>query len=360
MITRTILAGFALSVSLVGSTAQAQGAHPERVNVNVSAEQARQGQSRQVESSVLSAGQSNQRRTTGTLLTSAPIFLLPDTTREPLRVGRQGSQVAVLEQVDGWLTIQFQDPQFGIRTGYVESRHVRVAQPPSASEPVDVSIRDGAEASPVTAPAVSETRLVQPARPQRSTTAAQRAEDMVPRSTSTGFFIGFGLEGNGLVPTGNGFASATESGAGGGLVIGYGFNPRWSLYGTFSGASMESVDFVGNYGLGHFDLGTRIHFLAGEHRVVPFIQAGLSGRAMSADFASGFRTTRITASGAGLAFGGGLNAHFTPRFAFSGGVTWMVGDFTKYEVNGVDIGGSSMGATSARVHLGLIWFAKAP
>lgn len=346
MNTGVVLGGLVLSIAL-GGPSLASG-------------QTRQGQTRQVESTVLSAGPSNRGRTTGIFLTSAPIFVLPDANREPIRVGRQGSQVAVLEQVDGWLTIQFQDPRFGIRTGYVESRHVRVSQPQAVGEPVDVSIPELTEASPTAAPTPPPPRQVQPARPRRGVTTAQRPIDNALKSTSTGFFIGIGLEGNGLVPTDNGFASATESGAGGGLVIGYGFNPRWSLYGTLSGASMESVDFLGNYGLGHFDLGTRIHFLAGEHRVVPFLQAGLSGRAISAEFVTGLRTTRVTASGAGVEFGGGLNAHFTPRFAFSGGVTWMVGDFRKYEVNGVDVGGSSMGATSARVHLGLVWFAKAP
>ncbi len=203
-------------------------------------------------------------------------------------------------------------------------------------------------------------RTVLQEQPRHSVAGNQAVNDAAVRSTSTGFFIGAGLEGNGIALSEGGSTSPTESGAGGGLVVGYGFNRRWSLYGTFSGASIESVDFGGNYGLGHFDLGTRIHFLAGEHRVVPFLQAGLAGRAISADFVSGFRTTRLTARGAGLEFGGGLNAHFTPRFAFSGGVTWMVGDFTRYEVNGVDLGGSSVGATSARVHLGLVWFAKAP
>lgn len=349
MTTGSVIAGLVLSITLGGPS--------------FAAGQARQGQTRPVESTTLMPGASNQGRTTGTFLTSAPIFVLPDANREPLRVGRQGSQVAVLEQADGWTTIQFQDPQFGLRTGYVESRYVRVAQPQAFSEPVDVSIGGGADASSAAvAPPPAARQPVPPAQPRRTASAAtaQRPFDSTPRSTSTGFFIGIGLEGNALVPTDNGIASATESGTGAGLVMGYGFNPRWSLYGTFSGASMESVDFVGNYGLGHFDLGTRIHFLAGDHRVVPFVQVGLSGRAISADFVNGFRTTRVTASGAGLAFGGGLNAHFTPRFAFSGGVTWMVGDFTKYEVNGIDRAGSSMGATSARVHLGLVWFAKAP
>jgi hypothetical protein len=125
-----------------------------------------------------------------------------------------------------------------------------------------------------------------------------------------------------------------------------------------SGASINSSDFSGTYGLGHFDLGTRVHFLAGPHRVVPFVQAGLAGRAINQEFFIGSRKHTVAASGAGVEFGGGLNVHFTPAFAFSGGITWMAGDFSTYEVDGQNVGGDSFSATSARVHLGVIWFPR--
>jgi hypothetical protein len=121
--------------------------------------------------------------------------------------------------------------------------------------------------------------------------------------------------------------------------------------------STEGVD--GTYGLGHFDLGTRVHFLAGEHRVLPFAQLGLSDRAVAADLFVASRTRRFTASGAGAAFGGGLNAHFTPGVAFSAAVTWSLGNFSKYEIDGVAVPRNSYSATSARVHLGVVWFPSA-
>jgi hypothetical protein len=119
---------------------------------------------------------------------------------------------------------------------------------------------------------------------------------------------------------------------------------------------MSASDFSGNYGLGHFDLGTRIHFRSGPHTVVPFVQGGISGRAASQSYVVGVRHYDVTASGAGVEFGGGLNAHFTPRFAFSTGVTWMVGNFSTLKINDVSYTGESVSETSARVHLGLIWF----
>jgi hypothetical protein len=176
------------------------------------------------------------------------------------------------------------------------------------------------------------------------------------KSVSSGFFLGAGLEGAGLAPNNNGINSSTDSGSGAGLVIGYGFNPRWSLYGALSGANMNASDFSGSYGLGHFDLGTRVHFRTGPNKVVPFVQFGLSGRAAAQSYRIGSRLYDVTVSGAGAEFGGGLNAHFSPRFAFSGGVTWMVGNFSTYTINGVAYSGSPVSETSARIHLGLIWF----
>jgi hypothetical protein len=111
-------------------------------------------------------------------------------------------------------------------------------------------------------------------------------------------------------------------------------------------------EFGGSSALAHVDVGTRVHFLAGTSRVVPFIQVGFSGRAESETI--GTRT--LTASGPAVAFGGGLNVHFIPAFAFSAGATWSVGDFSNFEVNNQSVSGNTMSAVSARVHLGVIWF----
>jgi len=61
----------------------------------------------------------------GTVTTDAPIYLLPDRTRVPLRVLESGTSVRVLDQIEGWYRVEFRDPQFGTRTGYVEIKFVR-------------------------------------------------------------------------------------------------------------------------------------------------------------------------------------------------------------------------------------------
>ena len=286
---------------------------------------------------------------------AAPIYLAPDATRQPLRVARDGSRLRVVEQSNGWFTVQFQDPQFGLRTGYIESRYVRV-EPSAALQPMDLSVGVPRVATaPAPAPQQPARRAsessVAPAAP-----AAPKAKGRAARkSSSERFWTGLGLEGNGLLAN-DALNSGTDSGRGIGLSLGYGFTPRWSLYSVLSGASMTASDFSGTYALGHFDLGTRVHFGNESSRVRPFVQAALSGRAVTQDFYVGSRAYKVEAGGAGVSFGGGLNAHFTPALAFSGAVTWSVGNFSVYKVNGIEVPSDSPGVTSARVHLGLVWF----
>jgi hypothetical protein len=118
-----------------------------------------------------------------------------------------------------------------------------------------------------------------------------------------------------------------------------------------SGASING-GFSGSYSLAHVDVGTRVHFLAGTSRVVPFIQVGFSGRAQSETI--GTRT--LTRSGPGVAFGGGLNVHFIPAFAFSAALTWSAGDFSNYQINEQAVSVDPVSAVSGRLHLGVIWF----
>jgi hypothetical protein len=171
------------------------------------------------------------------------------------------------------------------------------------------------------------------------------------KSASTGFFFGFGMEGSAI--RGNESQSVTESGGGGNLTLGYGFGKHWSLYGEASGAAINA-DGGGSYSLGHADLGARVHFRSGPNIVVPFLQAGVTGRAISEDF----QGSRIVGDGAGFSFGGGLNAHFTPKVALTTAVTWTAGSFTHFTEDGAAFANPSFDATSARVQLGLLWFPR--
>jgi len=192
-----------------------------------------------------------------------------------------------------------------------------------------------------------------------STAHAQTPDTSTPvtpaKSASTKFFVGAGLEGTGLVTAQPSSASVTESGVGVGLIVGYGFTPTWAVYGDLSGANMSALD-GSTFGLGHFDVGVRAHFLTGAHVVVPFVQAGLSAKGEAATFTNRTGSHDLTASGMGVGFGGGLNIHVRPALAISAGATWSVGDFTNYTVDKQIVPGTSLSATSARVHVGIVWF----
>lgn len=74
-----------------------------------------------------------------TVIAAAPIYLYPDATRTPLRTAAVNTRLRVVEaEQDGWVRVEFQDPQLGRRTGWVELRFLRIARP--ELEPIDLSV----------------------------------------------------------------------------------------------------------------------------------------------------------------------------------------------------------------------------
>ncbi len=70
------------------------------------------------------------QRPTGMITQSAPVFLMPDSTRTPLRTLPAGMIIRVLDQEGDWVRVQFNDRQYGPRVGYVQRRFVRVRPTP--------------------------------------------------------------------------------------------------------------------------------------------------------------------------------------------------------------------------------------
>lgn len=176
------------------------------------------------------------------------------------------------------------------------------------------------------------------------------------KSRSAGFYLGGAIEGDGFRRGGAGGASpVTKSGGGAGALIGYGFNPRWSLYSQFDVAHVATSDAPSHrpvYAL--LDLGTRIHFRTGPHVVVPFAQVGFTGHVefdKTGDIVS-------SSSGGGVSVGGGFNAHFNPAFAFSTAVTWTFGNFSSFKVDKRTVDLDPVKVTTTRLHLGLVWFPR--
>ena len=79
---------------------------------------------------------------TATVRKEAPIYLQPNppATLSPLRVLPAGTVLNVLDEAGGWVQVQFQDPQWGLRTGWVRSdlvtiRRAEPQRPDPAAKP---------------------------------------------------------------------------------------------------------------------------------------------------------------------------------------------------------------------------------
>ena len=170
------------------------------------------------------------------------------------------------------------------------------------------------------------------------------------RSRTNGFFVGIGAEGNGLMT--NVVGSSRETGVGGALELGYGFTRHFAVYADASDAQMNAAA-GGTYMLGQADFGFRMHLLTG-HRLVPFLQFGGTGRRVSAtDPGTG---TTFTANGVGGSAGLGFNLYLTRSLALSTSADWALGNFTNYQIDNLGVGGQSVNAQTARVHVGFVWF----
>jgi hypothetical protein len=70
--------------------------------------------------------------------TNAPIFLQP-TSQTPLRVAALGTTLKVLKEDGDWTQVEFQDPQWGPRIGWVQTKLIEISRP--ELRPMDLSVR---------------------------------------------------------------------------------------------------------------------------------------------------------------------------------------------------------------------------
>lgn len=82
-----------------------------------------------------------------TVTTNAPIYIGPEETQTPLRVAAVGTRLRVISEEGEWLQVEFQDPRYGRRVGYVQRRFVGISN--EATQPMDLSVPSaGAVPSP--------------------------------------------------------------------------------------------------------------------------------------------------------------------------------------------------------------------
>jgi hypothetical protein len=78
----------------------------------------------------------------GTVLQDAPIFLYPDSTRQPLTMATANTVLDVVGTQGSWLNVWFQDSVYGRRVGFIEARFIRrepLARPAAAAASAPVA-----------------------------------------------------------------------------------------------------------------------------------------------------------------------------------------------------------------------------
>ena len=73
-----------------------------------------------------------------TVTTNAPIYIAPRETQTPLRIAAVGTRLRVISEEGDWIQVEFQDPQYGRRVGYIERKFVGISD--ETVEPMDLSV----------------------------------------------------------------------------------------------------------------------------------------------------------------------------------------------------------------------------
>ncbi|HEX7086419.1 MAG TPA: hypothetical protein VF198_08655 [Vicinamibacterales bacterium] len=163
---------------------------------------------------------------TAVAVEQAPVYVAPDVSRTPLRVAAQGTVFKVLAEEGEWTRVQFQDPQWGPRTGYVQTRALRFQRPDLT--PMDLSVR---EDQPVSPPAPRERYAVEP--PFESRPPVRIDRSVWPRA----YAVGRG-----------GVTFGTRTAPMAGVEVGGHVAPMLQVYGSFDWHRDISPDFVKTVG----------------------------------------------------------------------------------------------------------------
>jgi hypothetical protein len=177
-------------------------------------------------------------------------------------------------------------------------------------------------------------------------------------STTRGFNVGLHLSGQSLDVEGD---NENRGAGGAGLILGYGFNRTIQLFlqldaGQFD---VENAAVEGDWTMGHADLGVRFHFANSLRSWVPYLQAALSGRAVSVEGGVINQTTQadeITLSGGGFSLGGGIMFYFSEQWAADLQLIGSGGSFTEITADNVTVSDLDIDATSGRLNIGVSWW----
>ena len=152
---------------------------------------------------------------TATVTLAAPIFVAPG-AKVPLRVAAKGTFLHVLKEDADWVEVEFQDPQYGRRVGWMEARFLSISRP--ALQPMDLSVaKASAAARPSAEPGAIQEKPDSPIS-GRVSAGARHSQ------TRKGFWFNVGL-GAGSLGCDN--CTGRANGLSGGLSLGGRINDKW-------------------------------------------------------------------------------------------------------------------------------------
>jgi hypothetical protein len=151
----------------------------------------------------------------------------------------------------------------------------------------------------------------------------------------------------------------TESGGGGGFMVGWGVSRRVALFFRADLGNMEisHPEIDGEYILAMGDLGVRVSFGGPQRRFVPYLIGAFTGMTASADiFIGPLVSADVEVRGGGLTIGGGFHHYFTPTLALDLQLLVTGGQFNEVEIGTISSDIDELEANAARLNIGLAWY----
>jgi opacity protein-like surface antigen len=181
--------------------------------------------------------------------------------------------------------------------------------------------------------------------------------------TPSGFMIGahsVAAFGTSVAVENGGNPLKTKLGPGGGVQLGYAFNPRIMVFASADIAKQAADRFgTGNLGLTHIDLGARVGIPVNPtSRVLPYAMGTVGHRSLGTTIVADDGTrAHLSYSGLSFGVGGGLQYFMSPRFAVDGGVNVGFGKFGTVKLDGHTVPEvKAPNSTTARAMFGVNWY----
>jgi hypothetical protein len=181
------------------------------------------------------------------------------------------------------------------------------------------------------------------------------------KSNTSGFMANIRLNSVSVTrPNGPDDQFDAEAGGGAGVRLGWGFSRNFTI---LVGLDAAKIDFKegeadGDYSAGHFDIAVQYHFANPERKLVPYIEAGLTGLALASELegAGGGSAGEFTQGGSGGTLGAGLNYFMTRSTALHLSLNFAAVEFENVEIGGTAVADSGGDAASVRLNFGVTFY----